>query len=68
MAYDFETLNKKRAGNSAKWDVPNGDLPMTIADMDFPTAPEIVEALQEKISMGLFGRWRCRKSKKIKIR
>ena len=55
MAYDFETLNKKRAGNSAKWDVPKGDLPMTIADMDFPTAPEIVEALQEKISMGLFG-------------
>ena len=55
MKYDFETLNKKRAGNSAKWDVGKNELPMTIADMDFPTAPEIVKALQEKVAMGLFG-------------
>ncbi|MFC6175887.1 MalY/PatB family protein [Companilactobacillus huachuanensis] len=55
MTYDFETLNKKRAGNSAKWDVKNDELPMTIADMDFKTAPEIIAALQEKIAMGLFG-------------
>lgn len=55
MSYDFETLNKKRAGNSAKWDVKSDELPMTIADMDFQTAPEIVAALQEKIVMGLFG-------------
>ena len=55
MSYDFETLNKKRAGNSAKWDVKANELPMTIADMDFKTAPEIIEALQKKISMGLFG-------------
>ncbi|CAJ1178198.1 MalY/PatB family protein [Companilactobacillus nantensis] len=55
MSYDFETLNKKRAGNSAKWDVRTDELPMTIADMDFQTAPEIVAALQEKIAMGLFG-------------
>lgn len=55
MDYDFETLNKKRAGNSAKWDVGQNELPMTIADMDFKTAPEIIQALQDKISMGLFG-------------
>ena len=55
MTYDFETLNKKRAGNSAKWDVKADELPMTIADMDFKTAPEIIAALQEKIAMGLFG-------------
>ena len=55
MTYDFETLNKKRAGNSAKWDVKANELPMTIADMDFKTAPEIIVALQEKIAMGLFG-------------
>ncbi|MQS76364.1 MalY/PatB family protein [Companilactobacillus halodurans] len=55
MDYDFETLNKKRDGNSAKWDVKKGELPMTIADMDFKTAPEIVQALQDKIAMGLFG-------------
>ena len=55
MTYDFETLNKKRAGNSAKWDVKADELPMTIADMDFKVAPEIVTALQDKIQMGLFG-------------
>jgi len=55
MKYDFETLNKKRAGNSAKWDVGANELPMTIADMDFPVAPEIVQALQDKVAMGLFG-------------
>lgn len=55
MSYDFETLNKRRAGNSAKWDVQTDELPMTIADMDFKTAPEIIEALQQKIQMGLFG-------------
>jgi Bifunctional PLP-dependent enzyme with beta-cystathionase and maltose regulon repressor activities len=53
--YDFETLNKKRAGNSSRWDVKPGQLPMTIADMDFQVAPEIVKALHEKIDMGLFG-------------
>lgn len=55
MSYDFETLNKRRAGNSAKWDVSADELPMTIADMDFKTAPEIIEALQHKLKMGLFG-------------
>lgn len=55
MVYDFETLNKRRAGNSAKWDVKSNELPMTIADMDFKTAPEIIAALQKKISMGMFG-------------
>lgn len=55
MSYDFETLNKKRAGNSAKWDVKEDELPMTIADMDFKVAPEIIQALQDKIVMGLFG-------------
>lgn len=55
MTYDFETLNKKRSGNSAKWDVQENELPMTIADMDFKVAPEIIQALHEKIDMGLFG-------------
>jgi len=55
MKYDFETLNKTRGGNSAKWDVKEHELPMTTADMDFPAAPEIIAALHRKIAMGLFG-------------
>ncbi|MFH5811592.1 MalY/PatB family protein [Companilactobacillus sp. FL22-1] len=55
MEYDFETLNRVRGGNSSKWDVGTNELPMTTADMDFPTAPEIIAAMQEKVKMGLFG-------------
>lgn len=55
MEYDFETLNRVRGGNSSKWDVGINELPMTTADMDFPTAPEIIAAMQEKVKMGLFG-------------
>ena len=35
-----------------KWDVPEGELPMWVADMDFETAPEIREALMNGQPMG----------------
>lgn len=31
------------------------ELPMWIADMDFKTAPEIIKAMKEKVSLGAFG-------------
>lgn len=45
-----------RAGtNSLKWDVEDHELPMWVADMDFRTAPEIIEALQGRMEHGIFG-------------
>ena len=55
MTYDFDTVIDRQESNSEKWDVKAGELPLTTADMDFKTAPEILSAMQEKISFGVFG-------------
>lgn len=55
MKYDFETLTDRRGTNSLKWDVEENELPMWVADMDFQTAPEIIEALEERVRHGIFG-------------
>lgn len=55
MKYDFETLIDRRGTNSLKWDVKENELPMWVADMDFQTAPEIIEVLKEKVCHGIFG-------------
>lgn len=55
MQYDFGTLTDRRNTNSLKWDVDDNVLPMWVADMDFKTAPEIIEAIQEKVAKGILG-------------
>ena len=39
MQYDFDTILDRKHTNSEKWEVKDGELPMTTADMDFKTAP-----------------------------
>lgn len=55
MNYDFTTVPPRRHTDSVKWDIKDNELPMWIADMDFKAAPEIVQAMQEKIKLGAFG-------------
>ncbi|GFZ32297.1 cystathionine beta-lyase [Clostridium zeae] len=55
MQYDFGALTDRRNTNSLKWDVNENVLPMWVADMDFKTAPEIIEAIQEKVAKGILG-------------
>jgi cystathionine beta-lyase len=55
MQYDFEALTDRRNTNSMKWEVEEDVLPMWVADMDFKTAPEIIEAIQEKVKKGILG-------------
>lgn len=57
MKYDFDTVIPRRGTNSYKWDTPEeeGMLPMWVADMDFRTAPAVVEALQRRVAHGVFG-------------
>jgi cystathionine beta-lyase len=55
MLHDFSTMTDRRRSNSLKWDVPEGDLPMWVADMDFRTAPAIIEAIRTKTNSGVFG-------------
>ena len=57
MKYDFDTLTLRRGTNSYKWDEAEDDdvIPLWVADMDFQTAPCIVEALKERVAHGIFG-------------
>lgn len=41
MKYDFDKKIERAGSFSLKWDVPEGELPMWVADMDFQAAPEI---------------------------
>ena len=38
-----------------KWDVEERELPMWVADMDFPAAPEIRAAIEKRAEHGIFG-------------
>ncbi|MCM1312857.1 MAG: pyridoxal phosphate-dependent aminotransferase [Bacteroides sp.] len=55
--YNFDEIINRRNTNSYKWDsaADNGVLPMWVADMDFRTAPAIVEALAKRVRHGIFG-------------
>ena len=53
--YDFVNAPDRRDTDSVKWHVKKGDLPMSIADMDFKTAPEIITAMKRKVDLGVFG-------------
>lgn len=57
MKYDFDTIIPRRGTNSYKWDTPEEEnvLPMWVADMDFRTAPAIIDALQKRVAHGIFG-------------
>lgn len=58
---DFSKVIERRGTNSEKWDtndrrLGNTDcIQMGCADMDFLSPPEIVEALQQRVSHGIFG-------------
>lgn len=56
MKYDFDSVTPRRGTLSYKWDsAPEGVLPMWVADMDFKTAPAIIEALRKRVDNGIFG-------------
>lgn len=55
MSYDFSKLTNHFDSYSMKWDVAPQVLPMWVADMDFETAPEIVEALHNRVNHKIFG-------------
>lgn len=55
VKYDFDRVVDRRGSGSLKWDVPEGELPMWVADMDFETAPAIFKAIQERAAHGVFG-------------
>ena len=57
MKYDFDKITPRRDTNSYKWDSTDDKevLPMWVADMDFQTAPCIINALKKRVEHGIFG-------------
>ena len=57
MTYNFDKLTERRGTGCVKWDeTPDKDIiPMWIADMDFPVAPAIHEAIKRRASHPVFG-------------
>jgi cystathionine beta-lyase len=61
MKYDFEAVIDRRGTNSLKYDfarergMPEGLLPLWVADMDFPAPPEILSDLRKAVDHGIFG-------------
>lgn len=55
--FDFDTIIDRTDTASEKWDRYRGRdiIPMWVADMDFRTAPAIIEALHERVGHGVFG-------------
>ena len=55
MPFDFDQIIDRRNTNSYKWDVKADELPMWVADMDFGTAPAVIDAIEKRIRQGAFG-------------
>lgn len=55
--FDFDTLVERRHSGSKKWDkyADSDILPLWVADMDFASAPAIIEALQARVNHRVFG-------------
>ena len=69
MKYDFDTIIPRRGTNSYKWDTPEEEnvLPMWVADMDFRTAPAIIDALQKRVAHGIFGYTKVPEARRILV-
>lgn len=59
--YNFDEIIERHGTDSLKYDLaakrgmPADILPFWVADMDFKSPPEILEALSERIHHGVFG-------------
>ncbi|WP_018897802.1 PatB family C-S lyase [Rhizobium sp. 2MFCol3.1] len=53
---DFDAVHERRGTGSSKWSkYPADILPMWVADMDFPAAPEIVDAIRNRLEHPMLG-------------
>lgn len=61
MKYNFDELINRKGTDSKKWNNLTEDygsedlLPMWVADMDFQSPPEVIDALKERVEHGIFG-------------
>lgn len=52
---EFDVAHHRRGTGSLKWDKRPDLQPFWVADMDFQSPPEVIEALQRRVGHGIFG-------------
>jgi len=57
MPINFDTVpNRRIPGHLNKWTYyPKDELPMWVADMDFPAPKPILEAIHKEVTQGVLG-------------
>lgn len=57
VEFDFDSVIDRRDTWSTKWEKYRGRdvIPMWVADMDFATAPAVIEELERRIRHGVYG-------------
>lgn len=53
--FDFDKIIDRYNTASSKWDVKEGELPLTVADMDFEVAKPIRDAMSARIAHPVYG-------------
>ncbi len=53
--FDFNKIVLRRGTRSYKWDSREDVIPLWVADMDFQTAPCVIDALRRRVEHGVFG-------------
>ena len=52
---NFDTKHNRFSTNSVKWNVPKDEIAMWVADMDFRCSKAIIDSMQKKLELGIFG-------------
>ena len=55
--FNFDTPVERRGTASMKWDKYKDQdiIPMWVADMDFPSPPAVIKAIQQRTQYGVVG-------------
>ena len=55
LMFNFDQAPQRQGTGSLKWDKRPGLQPYWVADMDFPSPPEVLKALHDRVDHGVFG-------------
>ena len=55
MLYNFDEVIDRRGTGSLKWHYSDDTIPLWVADMDFKTAPPILNAIEQAVQHGILG-------------
>ncbi|MBR3304977.1 MAG: pyridoxal phosphate-dependent aminotransferase [Christensenellaceae bacterium] len=51
----FDTFTPRAGSGNSKWNIPEGAIPMHVADMDFDSPPEVCRAVADRAMSGIMG-------------